>query len=169
MRLMTDDEKTKEFWRQFVENGLNMEEAIMEWALDRAAEYEYGSFIPLDPVVVRSAPLLPPARKRTMARVKFRKDTDEETCGEVIPGSDKDPKYADHGGLACMRTADHDGEHISLLCDAAAADGVCHGCRLPMPGRHRVDCHSHNAKLAQEASDWDSGVKKPTDPGWEDA
>lgn len=73
-------------------------------------------------------------------RVKFRPDTAEEICGEVIPGSDKG-KWAHYGGISCLRRYGHPGTHIAMAGDAARADGVCHRCRSLLEEEHRPDCY----------------------------
>lgn len=52
--------------------------------------------------------------------VRFRSDSPEMSCGKVLPGD-----------VVCLRTHGHDGKCIAMMCDAAAADGVCHACRAP--------------------------------------
>lgn len=70
--------------------------------------------------------------------MRFRRDSPEECCGKVVPGSEE--KYGDLGGLACMRTAGHAGECEPTGRDAANMDGVCYACRAPLNGPHRADC-----------------------------
>ena len=69
-------------------------------------------------------------------RVKFSNKSTEEMCGDLVPDSEKLYK----GGFACSRTAGHAPPCIAMARDAAKADGVCHWCRLPMPGEHLPDC-----------------------------
>ena len=45
----------------------------------------------------------------------------QEVCGEVVPGEDSE-RYAEHGGLACLRRKGHEGEHVAMACEAQAAD-----------------------------------------------
>jgi hypothetical protein len=72
--------------------------------------------------------------------MKFRPDSDEHACGERVPGELSD-KYADLGGIACMRIEGHEGEHIGMVRDAAIADGVEFCCRIPLGATvHRDDC-----------------------------
>jgi len=70
--------------------------------------------------------------------VRFRPDSDEETCSKVVyvgllHNDDLNP-------FICLRRAGHDGECIALACDAAKADGVCSKCREPAGEPHRNDC-----------------------------
>ncbi len=71
--------------------------------------------------------------------VRFRDDSDEEWCGEPIemPGKSYSP-------VVCLRRQGHGGDHIAMSRDAARADGVCHGCRMPLVGVilviHREGC-----------------------------
>lgn len=71
--------------------------------------------------------------------MRFRHDSDERACGKAVGHGEM------HGPFACLRTADHDGECIALACDAAAADGVCFGCRMPLDGPPRIDCERRGA------------------------
>jgi hypothetical protein len=73
--------------------------------------------------------------------MKFRRDSDEVSCPKAIL-TGLGAKYLELGGLVCLRTAGHDGECIALACDAAAADGVCYCCRVPVGEAHRDDCYS---------------------------
>lgn len=73
-----------------------------------------------------------------MDRVKFRRDSDEEVCGERVPGEGS--RYAKYGGIACMRRYLHAGEHVGMCRDAAIADGVCGWCRRPLTESCRTDC-----------------------------
>lgn len=72
--------------------------------------------------------------------MRFRKDSDEEVCGEVVPGSDRGP--AEYGGLACLRTRGHAGECVSMMRDAARADQRCVHCRAPLAEPHRRECRT---------------------------
>lgn len=61
---------------------------------------------------------------------KFNNITSDTICSKVIPNSDKDSRYSDYGGLACMRVEGHQGDCISTMWKAAKADGVwCSLCR----------------------------------------
>lgn len=73
-------------------------------------------------------------------RMKFRPDSDEEACSDIIPGSDKG-RWAGMGGIACLRRFGHPGEHIGMQADAAKADGVCRHCRSLLEEDHRPDCY----------------------------
>lgn len=73
--------------------------------------------------------------------MRFRRDTNETSCGASIP----DDRYE---ALACMRTAGHDGEHIARMDLAAKADGVCHGCRVKLGAPHRDDCFARRTSEA---------------------
>jgi hypothetical protein len=72
--------------------------------------------------------------------MRFRHDTDEESC----PRSILDEKF---GPLACLRRRGHCGKCIALMCDAAAADGVCFDCRMPLDGPPRTDCERRDAHV----------------------
>lgn len=78
-----------------------------------------------------------------MGAMKFRKDSPEEVCPKVIMGDAANPhRWEEFGGLACMRIAGHEGECESMAATAAEADGVCHGCRNPLTGPCKPDCHA---------------------------
>lgn len=76
--------------------------------------------------------------------MRFRNDSDEHACGKRVPG-ELSHKYDDLGGIACLRTDGHAGECVAISCDAAAADGVCFGCRMPLGGPPRADCEHREA------------------------
>lgn len=73
--------------------------------------------------------------------MKFRRDSELEACGASI--------ILDAGGgvseVACMRIEGHKGEHVSMMSDAAEADGVCHHCREDIP-KHEDGCFVGEAK-----------------------
>lgn len=75
-------------------------------------------------------------RVSTRARVKFRRDSDEDMCGETVLMKTK----TDVREGACMRRAGHRPPCISWAGEAADADGVCCHCRIPNGGGHRADC-----------------------------
>lgn len=72
--------------------------------------------------------------------MRYRRDTEERACGKVIDLE----RWAEYGGLACLRTAGHPGDCIAMAGDAGRADGVCWECRVPEGASHRTDCHSGN-------------------------
>jgi hypothetical protein len=72
--------------------------------------------------------------------IRYRNDSDERACGGAIP----DDKF---GPLACLRTSGHLGECIAIACDAAVADGVCFGCRIPLGSGHRDDCYARKESV----------------------
>lgn len=71
--------------------------------------------------------------------MKFNSHSDEQSCGRRVPGEMSD-KYNELGGLACMRTAGHDGECIALLRLAGIADGVHWCCRGKLGEEHAAWC-----------------------------
>lgn len=73
--------------------------------------------------------------------MKFRKDRPEEACSKVVKDVWSE-RYSKEGGLICLRIAGHQGECVSLMCDAAIADDVCHECRNPLTGPHEKGCQS---------------------------
>lgn len=73
--------------------------------------------------------------------VKFNDHSDEEWCGEVIPGSEE--KYPDEGGIVCLRGAGHAPPCIAMACDAGTADGVHWCCRQVLGGEHAEWCFKH--------------------------
>jgi hypothetical protein len=65
--------------------------------------------------------------------LKFRRDSDEETCGNAV---------REKGIIViCMRRLGHRGRCIAMACEAFEADDVC-SCREPIGGPHRLDCDS---------------------------
>lgn len=74
--------------------------------------------------------------------MKFNKYSDEQSCGKRVPGEQSD-KYDDLGGLACMRSAGHDGECLAMLRDAGIADGVHWCCRVKIDEAHMGWCPIH--------------------------
>ena len=79
--------------------------------------------------------------------MKFNAHSDEQACGRRVPGEISD-RYADLGGLACMRTAVHPGECIALARDAGTADGVHWCCREHLEAPHAAWCPSRGASDA---------------------
>lgn len=77
--------------------------------------------------------------------VRFNDHSDEQACGKRVPG-DLSDEYDDVGGLACARTAGHDGQCESMLRDAARADGV-HGCC-------RTKCSDPHAEWCTHPVQW---------------
>lgn len=71
--------------------------------------------------------------------MKFRHDSDEMVCGEVVPGEESE-RFAAYGGIVCMRVKGHSGPPIGMVRDAAIADGRCAWCRRPLDEPHRDDC-----------------------------
>lgn len=73
--------------------------------------------------------------------MKFNPHSDEQSCGRRVPGELSD-KYDDLGGLACMRTAGHDGDCIAMVRDAGIADGVHWCCREALDDEHAEWCQT---------------------------
>ena len=68
-----------------------------------------------------------------MAHIRFSRDTDEVACGKSIPlRFSRGERFL----VGCMRTNKHPGKCVSMMCDAAKADGVCFGCRQPVGKLH---------------------------------
>jgi hypothetical protein len=66
--------------------------------------------------------------------MKFNNQTDEEICAE-------DVSFKSHV-VICLRTKGHEGEHVSLMRDAAIADGVKHCCRTEIEDDHADWCET---------------------------
>lgn len=85
--------------------------------------------------------------------VKFNNHSDEKICGVAIMGL-LDGKYdAELGGMACMRTSGHDGEHEALVGKAAEMDGVRHCCRVPLASHHEPWCIGLDHKVGKHVSE----------------
>jgi hypothetical protein len=79
--------------------------------------------------------------------MKFRNDSDEETCGKGVPSGQW------YGDLACMRVAGHDGECIPVVGPAAKADGLQHCCRIPLGStEHREGCYDNGSHVHAKES-----------------
>lgn len=71
--------------------------------------------------------------------MKFNAHSDEQSCGRRVPGKLSD-KYNELGGLACVRTAGHDGACIAIMREAGIADGVRWCCRVKLGEEHATWC-----------------------------
>lgn len=73
--------------------------------------------------------------------MRYNSYSDEVACGKRVPGEMSD-RYADLGGIACMRTAGHDGECEGMMGHAGQLDGVRWCCRVALATEHAEWCPS---------------------------